>query len=88
MRWVPIVLLGVLASCGGDDGAKERADKEAVELKRQIEALRTDNAQKEAQEAELKEQLHDEAAEKVELLKEMERVEAAGRRVEEVKKLE
>lgn len=85
-----LVFLGLLSACGGDDDEAERN----AALRREVEALREQKAQNEAREAALMEQLEDEAAQKVELLNELdrvkpmvERVEEAERRVEEVEEM-
>lgn len=83
MRWICIVLLGFLIGCGGDD---ETAQQEAAELRQEIEVLRKEKAEKEAREAALKDQLEEEAAQKVELLKELERVKPVADRVEEAER--
>ena len=79
-----------LASCGSDEAAQQKN----AELKAEVDRLKAENAHKEAREAALMEQLENEAAEKVELIRELERVkpmvdrvEAAERRVEEVEEM-
>ena len=68
-----IALLGFLTACGADNKA-EQAEKEAAELRREIETLRQEKAEREAREAALKDQLENEAAERAELIEELERV--------------
>jgi hypothetical protein len=90
MRFLLLALLGFLIACDGGETEAERA----AALQREVDSLREQKAFKEAREAALLEQLEDEAAQKVELLNELERVkpmvervEEAERRVEEVEEM-
>ncbi len=92
MRLLLVVLLVLSAGCNRAEIEAEASRNAA--LQRDIEALREEKAQKDAREAALMEQLEDEAAQKVELLEELERVkpmvervEEAERRVEEVEEM-
>lgn len=96
MRLILVVLLAFVTGCGQEEVVQNDA---AEDLRNEIAALKEEKAQKEAREKALVDQLAHEAEQKVELIKELERVkpmvdrvEAAELRVEEMikekKKLE
>ena len=93
-RLLIVVLLGFLVGCGEDRTAELKAGDAREALLAEIATLKKEISQKEARGAAQMDQLKDEAAQKVELMKEIERVkpmvervEAAEKRVEEVEEM-